>query len=225
MTDTSGLTSMKPFAHYDHATSSWKTYQGTDEKDSELLSGSWPKNGIVCDGRAYELETSVPPITENVSSSWRVFDTPDTMPEAPNSGSNRKSQPAGLLNQVLTLLPTPTARDCKELTITSRTREGKEQYDTIGRAVGSPDFKEYQPAIDRWASIRGVEAPTPAFPHPKLEGRYQLNPVFVEWMMGLELGRVTDVTGVARTQQLKILGNGVVPQQAAAALRILLEVE
>ena len=36
-------------------------------------------------------------------------------------------------------------------------------------------------------------------------------------------GLVTTVPGVARTRQLKIIGNGVVPQQAAAALRLLIE--
>ncbi|MEV7566358.1 hypothetical protein [Streptomyces tanashiensis] len=41
--------------------------------------------------------------------------------------------------------------------------------------------------------------------------------------MGLDTGRVTDVPGLTRTQQLKALGNGVVPQQAEAALRGLLD--
>ncbi|MET7872583.1 hypothetical protein [Streptomyces cyaneofuscatus] len=37
--------------------------------------------------------------------------------------------------------------------------------------------------------------------------------------MGLPAGWVTDVPGLSRTAQLKALGNGVVPQQAMAALR------
>ncbi|MER6475785.1 hypothetical protein [Streptomyces filamentosus] len=41
--------------------------------------------------------------------------------------------------------------------------------------------------------------------------------------MGLPAGHVTDVPGLTRTQQLKALGNGVVPAQAEAALRILLD--
>lgn len=41
-------------------------------------------------------------------------------------------------------------------------------------------------------------------------------------MMGLPAGHVTDVPGLSRTEQLKALGNGVVPQQAAAAYRALL---
>ncbi|WP_329595492.1 hypothetical protein OG195_27415 [Streptomyces sp. NBC_01362] len=40
--------------------------------------------------------------------------------------------------------------------------------------------------------------------------------------MGLGAGHVTDVPDLSRTAQLKALGNGVVPQQAEAALRLLL---
>jgi DNA (cytosine-5)-methyltransferase 1 len=47
-----------------------------------------------------------------------------------------------------------------------------------------------------------------------------LNPVFVEWMMGLPEGWVTG-HGLSPSQELKMLGNGVVPQQAALALRLL----
>ncbi|MFI1384254.1 hypothetical protein [Embleya sp. NPDC020886] len=40
--------------------------------------------------------------------------------------------------------------------------------------------------------------------------------------MGLPAGHVTEVPGLSWTAQLKALGNGVVPLQAAAALRLLL---
>lgn len=39
--------------------------------------------------------------------------------------------------------------------------------------------------------------------------------------MGLPAGWVTDVPGLPRNAQLKALGNGVVPQQAALALCLL----
>lgn len=41
--------------------------------------------------------------------------------------------------------------------------------------------------------------------------------------MGLPAGHVTDVPGLTRNQQLRALGNGVVPQQGAAALATLLD--
>jgi DNA (cytosine-5)-methyltransferase 1 len=43
-------------------------------------------------------------------------------------------------------------------------------------------------------------------------------------MMGLPEGWVTGVPGLSRTQQLKALGNGVVPQQAALAISQLITV-
>lgn len=43
--------------------------------------------------------------------------------------------------------------------------------------------------------------------------------------MGLPEGHITDVPGLTRNEQLKALGNGVVAQQAAAALRMLLNLE
>ena len=42
-------------------------------------------------------------------------------------------------------------------------------------------------------------------------------------MQGLPEGWVTDVPRLSRNAQLKALGNGVVPQQAELALRILLD--
>lgn len=48
----------------------------------------------------------------------------------------------------------------------------------------------------------------------------RLNVKFVEYMMGLPSGWVTDL-GFTRAQQLKMLGNGVVPQQAYHALELL----
>lgn len=56
-------------------------------------------------------------------------------------------------------------------------------------------------------------------PNPLDQGR--LNAKFVEYMMGLPEGWVTDLP-LSRSQQLKILGNGVVPQQAYLALQLLL---
>ncbi|MFB7620811.1 hypothetical protein [Kitasatospora sp. NPDC056181] len=42
-------------------------------------------------------------------------------------------------------------------------------------------------------------------------------------MMGLPAGHVTAVPSLSRTARLKALGNGVLPDQAAAALHLLLD--
>jgi DNA (cytosine-5)-methyltransferase 1 len=49
----------------------------------------------------------------------------------------------------------------------------------------------------------------------------RLNTKFVEYMMGLPVGWITDLD-LTRAQMLKMLGNGVVPQQAYHALEILM---
>jgi DNA (cytosine-5)-methyltransferase 1 len=48
-----------------------------------------------------------------------------------------------------------------------------------------------------------------------------LSSAFTEWMMGLPDGWVTG-HGLKRNDELKMCGNGVVPQQAELALRFLL---
>jgi DNA (cytosine-5)-methyltransferase 1 len=79
-------------------------------------------------------------------------------------------------------------------------------------------FGPYTEAVQRWEAVLGRPAPPPAVPNE--DGKPRLNPVFVEWMMGLPDGFVTG-TGISRTSQLKALGNGVVPQQAVLALDLL----
>lgn len=61
------------------------------------------------------------------------------------------------------------------------------------------------------AEMRLQSAPNP------LDINNKLNAKFVEYMMGLPVGWVTDLD-ISRSQQLKLLGNGVVPQQAYYAI-------
>lgn len=85
--------------------------------------------------------------------------------------------------------------------------EGGPRDDVDG--LGAVAWGEYEPAVTRWRDLfRDIPAP--------LDHLGRLNPPFVEWMMGLPLGWVTKI-GLRRTAQLKILGNGVVPQQARLA--------
>lgn len=87
---------------------------------------------------------------------------------------------------------------------------------------GDTDWAEFGYAIERWAVILGRSAPAPTVLSRR--GGPQLNPAFVEWVMGLPAGWVTAVPGLSRTQQLKLLGNGVVPRQCAVAVESLLAV-
>jgi DNA (cytosine-5)-methyltransferase 1 len=77
----------------------------------------------------------------------------------------------------------------------------------------------YQPAIRCWEQILGRTAPFPA--EPGRRGRCRLSPDFAEWLMGLPAGWVTGVPGLPYSAEIRALGNGVVPLQAATALRLL----
>ena len=114
------------------------------------------------------------------------------------------------------LLSTPRARDGKDSEI-GPAKHRPDDVDTLSRAL--VDFGHYAPAVRRWESALGRSAPSPT--RPSKNGKPQLAPPFVEWMMGLPAGWVTDV-GLPRTQQLRSLGNGVVPQQAATAIRFMI---
>lgn len=88
--------------------------------------------------------------------------------------------------------------------------------------MGATDnaYGKYTPAVRRWEE-RTRPAPAPTQPNTK--GKPQLAAPFSEWMMGLPEGWVTDPDiGLTRAQQLKAIGNGVCPQQAAEALTRLL---
>ena len=55
------------------------------------------------------------------------------------------------------------------------------------------------------------------------DGGPRPSPQFVEWLMGLIPGWVTDPRhGLSENQQLTALGNGVLPLQAIVALRAVL---
>ena len=117
------------------------------------------------------------------------------------------------------MLPTPTTQDAKN-------NGGPSQFERnslpLNTQVLAIDWGKYEPAITRWEKITNMPAPAPTKPDGK-DGTHRLSAEFTEWMMGLPAGWITDPEiGLTRNEQLKACGNGVVPQQAELALRILL---
>ncbi|SIJ32476.1 DNA cytosine methyltransferase [Mycobacteroides abscessus] len=149
-----------------------------------------------------------------------------------------------------TLLPTPSAADgngggrynseghqstlpgtVRDLLPTPRRSDGDGGPNPLARAERMDDVEtrvirlggkwgKYAAAIDRWERLT---RPAPGPMELSRNGKPRLAPAFSEWMMGWPAGWVTDV-GVSRNAQLRIIGNGVVPQQAVAALYWLLSV-
>lgn len=126
------------------------------------------------------------------------------------------------------LFPTPTARDWKSgasnLLGTNARPLNEVVVNLLGHSVAGSwkggDGLDFGPAVRRWERVTGRRSPSPTEAGPK--GGCTLAPRFTEWLMGLPAGWVTDVPGINRDARLRILGNGVVPQQAAEAIRFLL---
>jgi DNA (cytosine-5)-methyltransferase 1 len=124
----------------------------------------------------------------------------------------------------LKLFPTLRASDSYE-------RRNQKTMDRIANEGGdmtmttlartTTDWGKFEPAIRRWESILGRPAPEPTKPDGK-DGNHRLSSKFTEWMMGLPDGWITG-HDLKRNDELKLAGNGVVPQQAELALRLLLE--
>jgi gp72 len=112
------------------------------------------------------------------------------------------------------LIPTPQATNATA----SSAGYGANLHE-VARGMETGVFGAYGQAIARWERVLGRPAPAPTVPSTREGGRSRLSTRFVEWVMGLPEGHVTgEDLGLTREQQLRLLGNGVVPQQGAAAI-------
>jgi hypothetical protein len=155
----------------------------------------------------------------------RLLPTP-IVDDGKNTGHNNKRFPSLASVAHQELLPTPKARDHAPEGYEAGLRRHSPQLGTVMRAMAEDettvDWGKFAPAIRRWEKVIGRRAPEPTRPDGK-DQTHRLNPKFTEWMMGLPDGWLTDI-GLSRNNELKACGNGVVPQQAALALRQMLAI-
>lgn len=135
-------------------------------------------------------------------------------------GPNQAGSSGDLMlpSAVTQLIPTPSTADSTG----GHVRRGGRRSDEFLLKGLAQDgrltrFGQYAAAIHRWEHVVGRLAPDPTV--PGRNGRLRLSPIFTEWMMGLPVGWVTKVPELTDNQMLHALGNGVVPQQAIAAIR------
>ena len=123
------------------------------------------------------------------------------------------------LGDVVRMLPTPNTMDSLPARDESKIDRSKGGFSNVRETVVRPNFDRFEPAIRRWEAVTENPAPAPTKPDGK-DGAQRLSSEFTEWMMGLQPGWITSV-GLSRKDELKACGNGVVPQQAMLALKIL----
>lgn len=180
-----------------------------------------------------EVVTDLAIIADNglIESGGRLLPTPNVaMAEGGQTSRSGDRKDERLLGGIAAdvadgkLMPTPRATRGGSSTEMSYAMGGERADDERpqGVVVPGPDWGPYAAAIQQWQAVIGRPAPALVRNDGK-GGKPRLNPELTEWMMGWPAGWVTaPEIGLSRAEQLKACGNGVVPQQAAAALRALL---
>lgn len=189
----------------------------TDEYVAEMVAaGIRPDERLYLPGRAWHSQRTLSRIAPLLPTpnAWDGSRGPDlARANRPDSGG------MDLTTTVERLLPTPTAQDSSgSRRATARTDQWKPNPGTTLTDVAYADtFGEYAGAVTRHTMTMRRYPPAPTEPDTN-----RLAPAFVEWMMMLPAGWVTDIPDITRAKRLRALGNGVVPLQAAAAYHRLL---
>nr|WP_297479345.1 hypothetical protein [Ferrovum sp.] len=145
-------------ATFDPATSSLKMSQQSFLADSNASWPTWPRSGMISDGRVYALPTVVPTITGTDGGVWLSTPTASASQRSEKfQGGNRLPNPA----EFVMMWPTPGATDGK----------------------GAPSLEQVQKRAKE--SKRGVMLPE-ELARDGITG--QLNPDWVEWLMGFPIG-------------------------------------
>lgn len=105
--------------------------------------------------------------------------------------------------------------ETSEIEHRSNRQEHWDSFKNVGDADTEQLSTDGQASKLGWRFETRFEMSLRQIPTPLVDGK--LNTKFVEYMMGLPEGWVTDLP-ISRAQQFKMLGNGVVPQQAYYAL-------
>jgi DNA (cytosine-5)-methyltransferase 1 len=147
-----------------------------------------------------------------------LFPTPTTQDGKNNGGPSQFNRNTKPLNTEVLLIGTPRANAAES---SSNQVELGAPKSRIEDQVLTTNWGKFEPAITRWETVIGRPAPEPTKPDGK-DNNHRLSSKFTEWMMGLPDGWITG-HDLKRNDELKLAGNGVVPQQAELALRLLLE--
>ena len=139
--DIFGQKCSESFAHYDRASSSWKTSQATFLSDSGKFSERWPRAGSMRNGIACRHLPSAPLTAATGCSSW----------------------------------PTPRANERQQA-------NSQDSYVALSKAVRMPF------ATPTVSSAKGSTGGTKQSRDLRMDVGGQLNPTWVEWLMGFPLG-------------------------------------
>ena len=163
--DGSGPSLRGSFAHYDHATSSWRTSQVCLDGDLETWSATWPRAGTTRSGIAFQRQPLVPLTVETESGLWPTPVAQDDN-KSPEAHMAMKARMPGGSRYTITSLTVMVKAVNRRLWPTPNVQgaPGAGSRDRGGRQASLP------------ASLKDRE------------GSGALNPTWVEWLTGFPLG-------------------------------------
>lgn len=194
----------KPFAWYDQSSRSWKTFQHSLTGDWIPYSDPWPTAGMMRNGIAYRLEELEHPTSGEGCLSWPTpsanMDMEERMIKTQWDGKNMHSM---TLPQAVRSHPTPTSSmitmgDFEQARYSGNDPKRPEYRDTF-RKYPSPQASSWRGTYHREMIQKLVEDGE----LDEEEARKmtagnggQLNPVWIEWLMGFPEG-YTDLNALA----------------------------
>lgn len=164
----SGRKWLGSFAKFDRDSSSWKTAQCSLLGDSDEFLETWPRWGSMRNGESFLRPIPALPICASASGFWQTPVADDAM-ERTIGKWNSRGDPK--LSAEAKLWPTPCAQPANGTP--ARFLERKREWVARGSTMGITLSDLQLAAV---ASERGME------------GRGQLNPEWVEWLMGWPIG-------------------------------------
>ncbi len=155
-----------------HSGHSWKTSQGFLPLNiSEPSSPTWPRRGLMQDGKLYRLPKSERPTCENGSGLWPTPRAND----AKKGGNFNAENPRNGLPAAVKMFPTPRANK----------RGFPDSHGSTEAWFPTPIARDETPRGPSDPEERRKAGHQPGL-HDVVGG--QLNPTFVEWLMGFPIG-------------------------------------
>ena len=171
-------------ARYCHESSSWRTPQLCLDGELARFWGIWPRSGTVVNGTAYRLVPLAPGTKEIESGSLLGTKVGQMWPTPTASSGGYYSNGRLKLLGAARMYPTSTARDYRYGMKLETVDKGAQ------RSSRGVTLSEHIQSIDR--------------------SNGQLNPKWVEWLMGFPTDWTESIP--SRAKRIQALGNAVVPQ-------------
>lgn len=173
-----GVITSASFAMYDRHSCSWKTCQLSLLEGLDEYSGTWPRSGTMRSGVCSVQTISVPITIENACGSSPMLPTP-TAGDAKASGSAGYSTSSGrhsgvTLTDAVVRFPTPRASDADRGACPSEASRNSPSL-VVAAMFPTPRTKGLDGGSHARARLEEMGV-------PGLRG--QLNPTWVEWLMG-----------------------------------------